>query len=323
MLPQPVRANGIQGCISQLSAPAHSPVQLMSGHPTSLHWGPAWVGSSHLGGQIVGAAGALLCSRELVKRRQADRESSDAEKRLEMIQAAIRRGEAKAAQGAEVAEPRRMTPEEEEVLGKMFIQPEEMMEAQDEASEPQEDLHEVRIRRTLEFCPDGVLAWEILQEITASGEKPGVGAYDLVIEAFSRRGALDDALAVFKAVSDAGLQHSDASFDLLATPASKSGEYRFVERLFAAKAQAQPEGEIGPASLALLLDAYANGLPSQAQKAQAAFRSAMAVGESAKTPPEETAPGQVLRALKRAVGPSVYRDLTKEYGLDPDAVEDV
>ena len=64
------------------------------------------------------------------------------------------------------------------------------------------------------FCPDGVLAWEILQEITAkcwdlpswipkvlpqrhlystcrtptapaeaSGEKPGVGAYDLVIEA--------------------------------------------------------------------------------------------------------------------------------------------
>ena len=58
--------------------------------------------------------------------------------------------------------------------------------------------------------------------------------------------------------------------------------------------------------------AYANGLPSQAQKArlffcldhwvsvqsddssmkaQAAFRSAMAVGESANTPPEETAPG--------------------------------
>eukprot|EP00435_Cladocopium_sp_Y103_P048184 s859_g14.t1 len=322
MLPlQPVRANGIQGCISQLSGPAYSPVHPMSGHPTSLHWGPVWVGSSHLGGQIVGAAGALLCSRELVKRRQADRESSEAEKRLEMIQAAIRRGEAKAAEGDQVAEPRRMTPEEEEVLGKMFIQPEEI-EAQ-EASEPQEDLHEVRIRRTLEFCPDGVLAWEILQEITASGEKPGVGAYDLVIEAFSRRGALDDALAVFKAVSDAGLQHSDASFDLLAKPASKSGEYRFVERLFAAKAQAKPEGEIGPASLALLLDAYANGLPSQAQKAQAAFRSAMAVGESAKTRPEETAPGQVLRALKRAVGPSVYRDLTKEYGLDPDAVEDV
>ena len=38
--------------------------------------------------------------------------------------------------------------------------------------------------------------------------------------------------------------------------------------------------------------AYANGLPSQAQKAQAAFRSAMAVGESANTPPEETAAGQ-------------------------------
>jgi len=37
--------------------------------------------------------------------------------------------------------------------------------------------------------------------------------------------------------------------------------------------------------------AYANGLPSQAQKAQAAFRSAMAVGESANTPPEETAAG--------------------------------
>ena len=29
----------------------------------------------------------------------------------------------------------------------------------------------------------------------------------------------------------------------------------------------------------------------------------MAVGESAETPPERTAPGEVLRALKRAVGP--------------------
>ena len=312
MLPlQPLRANGVQGCVSHVSMPGSRQIS------------PGGVGNSL--GRHIAQAGTLICSRELVKRRQADRESSEAEKRLEMIQAAIRRGEAKAAQGDE-AEPRQMTPEEEEVLAKMFIQP-EMME-KDEPKETlqdteTEDLHEVRIRRTLEFCPDGVLAWEILQEITASGEKPGVGAYDLVIEAFSRRGALDDALAVFKAVSEAGLQHSDISFDLLAKPASKSGEYRFVERLYAAKAQAKPDGEIGPASLALLLDAYANGLPSQAQKAQAAFRSAMAVGESANTPPEETAAGEVLRALRRAVGPAVYGDLTEEYGLDPDAVEDV
>lgn len=82
----------------------------------------------------------------------------------------------------------------------------------------------------------------------AAGEEPTVGAYDLVIEAgllsslptrgeaFSKRGALDDALAVFKAVADAGLPHSAKSYDLLARPASKSGEFRFVERLYAAKA---------------------------------------------------------------------------------------
>ncbi|CAK9091966.1 unnamed protein product [Durusdinium trenchii] len=271
--------------------------------------------------------GALLCSQERVKRQQADRDSSEAEaaERLELIRAAIRRGEEKAAKGEDGAtEPRRMTPEEEEALQKMFIQPEEVMAAGEseseavkaEPEEPEEDLHEVRLRRTLEFCPDGKLAWEILQEIVASGERPGVGAFDLVMEAFSRRGALDDALAVFKAVADAGLTHSDASFDFLAKPASKSGEYRFVERLYAAKAQSTQHGQIGPDSLSLLLDAYANGLPRQAQKAQGAFRGEMAAAEAAQTMatvPSEVAPGSVRRALRRAVGSSVYRALMEEF----------
>ena len=38
-LPDHPDPEDLAGCISQLSAPAHSPVQLMSGHPTSLHWG--------------------------------------------------------------------------------------------------------------------------------------------------------------------------------------------------------------------------------------------------------------------------------------------
>ena len=41
-LPDHPDPEDLAGCISQLSAPAHSPVQLMSGHPISLHWGPAW-----------------------------------------------------------------------------------------------------------------------------------------------------------------------------------------------------------------------------------------------------------------------------------------
>lgn len=72
----------------------------------------------------------------------------------------------------------------------------------------------------------------------------------------------------------------------------------------------------------MLLDAYANGLPRQAQKAQGAFRGEMAAAEAAQTMatvPSEVAPGSVRRALRRAVGSSVYRALMEEYGLDPDA----
>ena len=70
------------------------------------------------------------------------------------------------------------------------------------------------------------------------------------------------------------------------------------------------DGQIGAESLALLLDAYANGLPRQARQAQGAFRGAMAAAEAAGSP---AAPGaQVLQALKRAVGPAVYRDLMEE-----------
>merc|ERR1712113_320247 len=114
-----------------------------------------------------------------------------------------------------------------------------------------------------------------------SGQQGGVGAYDAVLEAFSRRGAPDDALAVFKGMQEAGRQPTEASYNLLAKPASKSGEYRFVEMLYAAKARESPDADIGAESLTLLLDAYANGLPRQGTKAQAAFRGAMASAESA------------------------------------------
>lgn len=97
-----------------------------------------------------------------MQRRQAARESPELERRLELIREAIRRGEEKAAVGeAEEVEPRRMTAEEEEALGKMFIQPEVMESPGAEALEGEakearqgalqlpidvQDPHEVRIR---------------------------------------------------------------------------------------------------------------------------------------------------------------------------------
>ncbi|OLP93804.1 hypothetical protein AK812_SmicGene24247 [Symbiodinium microadriaticum] len=260
--------------------------------------------------------------------------TAEMESRLAQIQAAIRRGEALIDMSdwpcplpyvnAERAS-REPDNEEEQLLEKLFVRPEDLEEAYDAspedppapAGQEQEDPHTVRIRsKTIEsgaepdigapvmhisyqkvrrlqrmfgvsfgacdeverFCPDGALAWEILQEIVAlgsarreeSGERPSVEAYDIVIEAFARHGATDDALAVFKAVKEAGLEPTDQSYDWLATPASRSaspsGEYRFVEMLFAAKASTKADGQIGSRALKLLLDAYANGLPRQASK---------------------------------------------------------
>jgi len=250
------------------------------------------------------------------------------ESRLAQIQAAIRRGEERASREPDNEAPRQMTPEEEQLLEKLFVRPEDLEEAYDAspqeppapADEEREDPHTVRIRKTVEFCPDGALAWEILQEIVESGERPSVEAYDIVIEAFARHGATDDALAVFKAVKEAGLQPTDQSYDWLATPASRSGEYRFVEMLFAAKASTKADGQIGSRALKLLLDAYANGLPRQANKAQSAFRGAMAAAEAANEKPSDAASGEVLKALRRAVGPTVFRELQAEYGLELDEI---
>lgn len=251
------------------------------------------------------------------------------ESRLAQIQAAIRRGEERASREPDSEEaPRQMTPEEEQLLEKLFVRPEDLEEAYDAspedppapAGQEQEDPHTVRIRKTIEFCPDGALAWEILQEIVESGERPSVEAYDIVIEAFARHGATDDALAVFKAVKEAGLEPTDQSYDWLATPASRSGEYRFVEMLFAAKASTKADGQIGSRALKLLLDAYANGLPRQASKAQSAFRGAMAAAEAANQKPSDAASGEVLKALRRAVGPTLFRELQAEYGLELDEI---
>jgi len=258
--------------------------------------------------------------RVAVKALPESSESSDPSDRFAQIQAAIRRGEERARAQGEEAPTRRMSVEEEKILESFFVQADDMeplaMDVPAATSAPGDLDAEERIRKTLEFCPDGKLAWEILQEMRDSGQQGGVGAYDAVLEAFSRRGALDDALAVFKGMQEAGLQPTEASYNLLAKPASKSGEYRFVEMLYAAKARESPDADIGAESLTLLLDAYANGLPRQVTKAQAAFRGAMASAESANRELAEAAPGPVLKALKRAVGPATFKLLQDEYGLD-------
>merc|ERR1719343_113881 len=139
-------------------------------------------------------------------------------------------------------------------------------EEEDESLEPAEAAAEERMRKTLEFCPDGRLAREILTEMRDAGQNPGSAAYDMVIEAFARRGALDDALGVFSEMQAARVAPTDRTYDSLARPAARSGEYRFVEMLYNAKAS-DCGGGIGPESLAVLLDAYANSIPSKADRA--------------------------------------------------------
>ncbi|CAK0811832.1 unnamed protein product, partial [Prorocentrum cordatum] len=105
------------------------------------------------------------------------------------------------------------------------------------------------------------------------------------------------------------------TYDALARPAARSGEYRFVEMLYNAKAS-DCGGGIGPESLAVLLDAYANSIPNQADRAGAAFREEMAFAEEQDQKPSEAASGRVLKALRRAVGQEAFGRLCREYGLD-------
>jgi len=259
---------------------------------------------------------------------------AQAQSRLAQIQAAMRRGEAKAAmQGTGVQEEpsrsRQMTPEEELLLKQLMVQPVEPEEqdlpgAEGGAEGVLNNLGilsqalEFRIEKTLEFCPDGKLAREILKEIRASGQQPSAKAYEAVLEAFSKKGDLDAALALFKEMIEAGVPATDNSYDLLAKPASRGGEFRFVEMLYAAKSKDR-DGEIGAKSLGLLIDAYANALPRQPTRAEAAFRGAMAGADEQSIAPAEAAPDNVLKALKRAVGLQKFDELQTEYGLNFDS----
>lgn len=251
-------------------------------------------------------------------------DDSGLQNRLDQLRAAISRGQERADRELDEASEtpqRRMTEEEERMLEQLFVKPEDIERSKTHAASP--DPAEERMRRTLEFCPDGELAWEILQDMQTGDQRPGVGAFNLVMETFSRRGALDDALAVFKGLREAGLCPTEVSYDHLARPASKSGQYLFVEKLYAAKARDMVHAYIGADSLSLLLDAYANSLPRQATKAQTAFRGAMATAESANRSLQDAAPGHVVRALKRAVGWSTFEALRREYGFDAEAALEI
>lgn len=267
-----------------------------------------------------------------------------AEDRIAQIQAAIKRGEEKANRRESLGDaddiqddpPRQLTPEEEKLLEGFFVRPEEVEEiASAAAGDPgKADADTVaeaavatasadtRILKTLEFCPDGVFAKELLGELRRDGIHASAMAYDAVIEAFAHRGALDDALSVFQEMQAEGVDPTDATYDALAKPAARAGEYRFVERLYEAKACDHKGGGIGPASLAVLLEAYANGIPRQCGRAEAAFRSEMACAEERNVPAAEAAgeeEGRVTVELLRAVGPAKFESLCAEYGLDTSA----
>lgn len=221
--------------------------------------------------------------------------------------------------------PRRLTPEQEKLLEGLIVTPDEAGDVvdpdADDVAQAAVDTAsaDTRILRTLEFCPDGVLAREILGELRHAGIYVSAMGYDAVIEAFGRRGALDDALSVFREMQDEGVAATDATYDALARPAARAGEYRFVERLYEAKAADHNGGGIGQTSLAVLLEAYANGIPRQAGRAEAAFRGEMACAEEREASAAAAVgqeDGRVLVALLRAVGSKAFSTLCGEYGLD-------
>mmetsp|Transcript_73600 Transcript_73600/g.145867 ORF Transcript_73600/g.145867 Transcript_73600/m.145867 type:complete len:289 (+) Transcript_73600:50-916(+) len=206
--------------------------------------------------------------------------------RLEQIQEAIRRGE----QRAEV---------------------EAQLEKELAAAS-----REHRINRTLEFCPDGELAWTIIREMCQNGTAPGVRAWNAVIDAFGQRGALDEALSIFSKMNEEKVAANGVTFDVLAKPAMRRGEYRFVERLYAAKLSDHATG-IGPESLTILLLAYGNGHPPQTDKAETAFRQELDLAKDQGLPLEQLATPEVLRALRVAVGTNQTCELCWEFGIDP------
>jgi len=251
--------------------------------------------------------------------------------RMAQIQEAMRRGKEKAEREAagevQESDPQPwLTPEQDKLLQKLFVP----MDGGEEGNEVATWGHaeeqgkrsaaaEVRIQKTLEFCPDGVLAKEILTELHTNSDRPGAAAYDAVLQAFTRRGALDDALEVFRDMRGAGVAATDTTYDALAGAAARGGEYRFVETLYGAKAR-EREGDIGATSLAVLLEAYANSIPRQAMRAESAFRSAMAIAEEKGHTAEHTAPSSVLTALRRVIGPEALKELCREYNLDAEDV---
>lgn len=261
-----------------------------------------------------------------------DGNSEEFADRMEQIEAAIRRREAKEAAGlaagedsadSEKEETRRLTVEEERTLGSLLAQlPQLPLQDEDSAldsvleNELAAKSREYRINRTLEFCPDGVLAREIISEMCANGTVPGAQTWNVVIDAFARRDALDDALDVFRDMQKARVAATDATYDILAQPAMRRGEFRFVETLYHAK-EMDHEGTIGAESLAILLEAYANGRPPQSERAVVAFRSEVEYAKENGMSTSIVATNAVLRALRRVAGTNQTCELCWEYGIDP------
>jgi len=169
----------------------------------------------------------------------------------------------------------------------------------------------IRMQKTLEYCPDGVLARELLGEALSEGEVPPALAYDLVLEALGSRGNTHDALDLFKEMQAAGVPATQRTYDALARPASRSGEWRYVEKLY--HINGRPKGAT---SLAILLDAYVNGVPPQREKAEAVFREEVASTWDKQARKSPMLTPKVVAALRRAVGITIFRSLCKEFDLD-------
>lgn len=141
-------------------------------------------------------------------------------------------------------------------------------------------------------------------------------SWNAVIDAYGMRNAIDDALAVYKEMQAARVVANPSTYDALARPAMRRGEFSFVEKLYNVRLD-DFGGNLGAESLGILLNSYANCLPPSPERAIAAFRKEMAAAQKHGIAAALAAPESVLQALRRTVGLNQSCELCWEYGLDP------
>lgn len=141
-----------------------------------------------------------------------------------------------------------------------------------------------------------------LQRMADYGVAPDTMAFSCAIDVCFRAGDTQRGLGLFQKMCAAGVPPNIVTYSSLAKLFARTGDFVMVERL---KVQLDKDGlPMYDHFLCALLDAYANAVPREVERAERAFVAAV---------PESVEPTErVLGALARAVGDSRAKELLRE-----------